>query len=154
MLTSCQGGRMGRRAVLGVFAVALAGCAVLPKHIDRPVSHAIADAHDSALARLVAPVAAQHPRDSGFLLYNTGEGAIQARVALAAVAASTIDAQYYEWAGDALGRAVLEQVLAAADRGVRVRLLIDDYAAKGHDIAFEALDAHANIEVLVFNSYV
>src|SRR4051794_6262487 len=105
-------------------ALALVGCAVLPKHIDRPVSMARADTHDTTLGRLIAPAAAAHATQSGFVLYNTGEGAIQARVALAEVAQATIDAQYFEWAGDDIGRALLMRVIAAADRGVRVRLLI------------------------------
>jgi putative cardiolipin synthase len=58
------------------------------------------------------------------------------------------------WAGDQVGRTLLAHVIAAADRGVRVRLLIDDYHDKGHDLAFAALDAHPNIEVRVFNPFV
>jgi len=134
-------------------ALALVGCAMLPKHIDRPVSMARADTRDTTLGRLIAPAAAAHAPQSGFVLYNTGEGAIQARVALAEVAQATIDAQYFEWAGDDIGRALLARVIAAADRGVRVRLLIDDYNTKGHDLAFEALAAHPNISVRVFNPF-
>ena len=55
-------------------------------------------------------------------LYNTGDKGIQARVALTAVAQSSIDAQYYMWASDAIGRALLDRVIAAADRGVRVQI--------------------------------
>src|SRR5690242_5923485 len=110
-----------------VAALTLAGCA-LPKNVVRPPSSAILDANDTTLAELIAPAVAAHsPGESGFLLYNTGEGAIQARVALADVARSSIDAQYYLWAGDTLGRVLLARLIAAADRGVRVRLLVDDY---------------------------
>jgi phosphatidylserine/phosphatidylglycerophosphate/cardiolipin synthase-like enzyme len=101
----------------------------------------------------IAPAVAAHPGESGFLLYNTGEGGIQARVALADVAQSSLDAQYYMWAGDAIGRVLLDRVMAAANRGVRVRLLVDDYSERGHDVAFTTLDAHPNIEVRVFNPY-
>src|SRR5262249_13649921 len=66
-------------------ALALAGCAALPKNTGRPLSHAIVDTRDTTLGRVIAPVAEQHPSQSGFLLYNTGQGAIQARVALAEV---------------------------------------------------------------------
>jgi putative cardiolipin synthase len=105
------------------------------------------------LGRLIVPAAKEHPAESGFLLYNTGEGGIQARVALADVAESSIDAQYFIWAGDQLGRVLLDRVIAAADRGVRVRILINDYWAGGEDIAFSTLDAHPNIEVRVFNPF-
>jgi cardiolipin synthase C len=93
---------------------------------------------------VVAGGRAEHP----------GGGAIQARTSLAMVAQSSIDAQYFQWAGDAIGRAVLDRLVAAADRGVRVRLLVDDYNTKGLDLGFAALDAHPNIEVRVFNPFV
>jgi putative cardiolipin synthase len=142
-----------RARVRLVAVLVLAGCG-LPKNVARPQSSAIAHTQGTALGALISPAAALHPGESGFLLFNTGEGAIQARVALADVAQSSIDAQYFEWAGDALGRVLMARVIAAADRGVRVRLLIDDYNNKGHDIAFEALAAHPNIEVRVFNPFV
>src|SRR6516162_8128126 len=66
------------------------------------------------------------PGESGFLLFNTGEGAIQARVAMADLAQSSIDAMYFQWGRDTVGRVLLDRMMAAADRGVRVRLLIDD----------------------------
>ncbi len=109
-------------ATLALFA----GCAVLPKHIDRPSTQAIVAAIDTPLGRLASP---PKPLESGFVLFNTGDEALQARVALAEAAHASIDAQYFEWAGDTIGRAGLAPVIAAADRGVRVRLLIDDHNA-------------------------
>jgi putative cardiolipin synthase len=141
-----------RHPRLLVVVLCASSCA-LPKNVVRPPSSAILDTDHTTLGTLIAPVVAAHPGESGFLLYNTGEGAIQARVALADVAQSTIDAQYFMWAGDAIGRVLVARILAAADRGVRVRLLIDDYNDRGHDIAFETLDAHPNIEVRVYNPF-
>jgi putative cardiolipin synthase len=149
-----RGGHEFGTFVLVAAAQVLAGCAMLPKYVVRPISSALVATQDTALGRLVVPTAVQHPSESGFLLFDTGEGAIQARVALADVAQSSIDAQYFEWAGDAVGRVLLDRVIAAADQGVRVRLLIDDYHARGRDIAFQVLDAHPNIEVRVFNPFV
>src|SRR5262249_17523457 len=148
-----HGGTMSTRGgvYLTVIALLLLGaCATLPKHVVRPFSTAIVGTQETTLGRLIVPAATEHPAESGFLLYNTGEGAIQARVALADVAQASIDVQYFEWAGDQLGRVLLDRVIAAADRGVRVRLLIDDYTTSGHDIGFAVLDAHPNIEVRVF----
>jgi putative cardiolipin synthase len=135
-----------------VVALAVSGCA-LPKNVVRPPSSALLDTDQTTLGALIAPAVAAHPGESGFVLYNTGEGAIRARVALADVAQSSIDAQYFMWAGDAIGRVLVDRILAAADRGVRVRLLIDDYSDRGHDVAFETLDAHPNIEVRVYNPF-
>src|SRR3954465_11454489 len=129
-----------------VVSFAFVGCVILPKHIDRPVSTALADTAGTPLGPLIAPAAAAHPSESGFVLYNSGEPAIQARVALAEVAQASLDAQYYHWAGGDIGRVLLARIIEAADRGVRVRLLLDDFTTKGHDVAFEALAAHPNIQ--------
>jgi cardiolipin synthase C len=128
-----------RHGLLVILAApVLLGCAWLPRQVARPTSTALVDTEQTLLGRLIAPAASSHATESGFLLFNRGEGAIAARVALADVAQSSIDAQYFEWAGDEIGRVLLDRVLAAADRGVRVRLLIDDY----------------NSEVRVFNPFV
>src|SRR5437868_13824980 len=99
---------------LDVFVVVLAftNCG-LPKNVVRPRSSWLADTRDTTLGQRIGPALHEHASDSGFLLFNTGEGAIQARVALADVAQSSIDAQYFQWAGDTIGRALLEHVIAA-----------------------------------------
>jgi putative cardiolipin synthase len=140
------------RSAVFVLAATAVGCVALPRHPERPASTAILDAATPLRGALASAMAA-HPGASGFVLFDRGEAAIQARVALAEVAQSSLDAQYFEWAGDRLGRVLIDRVLAAADRGVRVRLLIDDYTNKGKDLGFETLDAHPNIEVRVFNPF-
>jgi putative cardiolipin synthase len=134
-----------------VLVLATSACATLPRQRP-PASFALAGT-GTTLSRTVAPAIAAHPGASGLALLNSGESAIQARVALAALAQSSIDAQYYSWATDTIGRVLLDRIMAAADRGVRVRLLVDDYESTGHDTAFEVLDAHPNIEVRVFNPF-
>ena len=74
-------------------------------------------------------------------------------MALAEVAQSSIDVQYFMWGRDTVGRVLLERLIAAANRGVRIRFLIDDYWATGYDLSFETLDAFPNIEVRVFNPF-
>ena len=125
----------------------------LPKNVVRQPSSALVDTEHTTLGQLTVPAEAKHPGESGFLLFNTGEGAIQARVAMADVAQSSIDAQYFQWGRDMVGRVLLDRVMAAADRGVRVRLLIDDYWASGYDLPFIVIDAHPNIEIRVFNPF-
>ena len=134
-------------------ALAAIGCG-LPKNVARPPSSALMDTRNTTLGELITPAVAKHPGESGFLLFNTGEGAIQARVAMADAAQSSIDAQYFQWGRDTVGRVLLDRLIAAADRGVRVRLLIDDYWTSGHhDISFDVIDALPNIEVRVFNPF-
>src|SRR6516164_438097 len=130
-------------------ALAAIGCG-LPKNVVRPQSSALVDTHHTTLGELTAPATAKHPGESGFLLFNTGEGAIQARVAMADLAQSSIDAMYFQWGRDTVGSVLLDRVMAAADRGVRVRLLIDDYYTSGYNLSF----AHPNMEIRVFNPYV
>ena len=83
-------------------ALAAVGCE-LPKNVVRPPSSALMDTRHTTLGELITPAVAKHPGESGFLLFNTGEGAIQARVALADVAQSSIDAQYFIWGRGTVG---------------------------------------------------
>src|SRR6516165_10967946 len=114
-------------------ALAAIGCG-LPKNVGRPPSSALEDTRHTTLGELTTPAKTKHPGESGFLLFNTGEGAIQARVAMADVAQSSIDAMYFQWGRDTVGRVLLDRLMAVADRGVRVRLLIDDYWSSGEDL--------------------
>ena len=75
-----------------------------------------------------------------------------ARLAMAELAEKTLDGQYYIWDGDTTGLILADRLLRAADRGVRVRLLIDDhYMTEARDASIAALDAHPNIEIRFFN---
>jgi putative cardiolipin synthase len=75
-----------------------------------------------------------------------------ARLAMADLAEKTLDGQYYIWDGDTTGLILADHLLRAADRGVRVRLLIDDhYMSESRDNNIAALDAHPNIEIRFFN---
>ena len=73
------------------------------------------------------------------------------RLALADLAERSLDMQYYVWDGDATGRIIVDRVMKAADRGVRVRLLVDDPYYKASDPVKAALDAHPNVEIRLFN---
>jgi putative cardiolipin synthase len=84
-------------------------------------------------------------------LLERGTDALVARLVLAAAAERSLDMQYYIWQDDTTGRTLLESVLRAADRGVRVRLLIDDLGTAAEDGALPAIDGHPNVEVRLFN---
>ena len=129
----------------------LVGCTSLPVDIDKPGSQALRSGEGTELGRLVVPLVAQHPERSGFVLLDTGREALAARLALLDRAERAFDAQYYIWNSDRSGRYLAGRLLHAAERGVAVRLLIDDWNVAGRDNALLALDAHPNIEVRVFN---
>ncbi|MEP7303170.1 MAG: phospholipase D family protein, partial [Caldimonas sp.] len=141
------------RVMLLTVAVALGGCAALPSQVARPVSYARSDVADTRLAKIAAASTAGEAGQklSGFRLLPDGAEAFQARIALIRRAEKTLDVQYYVIASDATGREFLRELQAAAARGVRVRILVDDLYATGQDELFAGLAAHDRIEVRMFN---
>jgi putative cardiolipin synthase len=125
----------------------------LPSNADRPGSRVITDAAETALGRGAKRVSEPHPGLSGVQLLADAREAFAARVALARAAERSLDLQYYIWHGDRSGTLMLEAVHAAAERGVRVRLLLDDNGISGLDAVLAALDHHPNIEVRLFNPF-
>jgi putative cardiolipin synthase len=146
----------GRLALCGAAAVVAACVASPPGPEHRRVSTALSasDVAATSLGRFFAGPAASHPGASGFELVVSGREAFVGRYALAARAAQTIDVQYFIWEADQSGRLLLTALLDAADRGVRVRLLLDDLHLEGRDAELAALDAHPNVEVRLFNPFV
>jgi putative cardiolipin synthase len=90
-------------------------------------------------------------RTSGLLVLDSGVEALRARDALIAAARESIDAQYYIWNPDSSGRYLAARLLAAADRGVRVRVLLDDMNVVGRDAELARLAGHPNIRIRVYN---
>ncbi len=133
---------------------AITGCSTLPPQQARQTSYALLDAAQTRLGVAVGPDLASHPGLSGFIPLSTGPDALVARFALARAADRTLDVQYYDIHADAIGAALLNELIAAADRGVRVRLLLDDLHTKGKDDILAAVDSHPNLEVRLFNPFV
>ncbi len=105
------------------------------------------------LAQSVSEMIAEHPELSGIVPLRDGAEAFAARMLLAASATTSIDAEYYIWRADLTGYLFLDQLKQAADRGVRVRLLLDDHGATGLDPEIAALSAHPNAEVRLWNPF-
>jgi putative cardiolipin synthase len=141
-----------RRAILlGALLMIVAGCATLPKDVPREPSHAWDKPQETKLGRALVADIAQHPGMSGFHLLGSGMDAFVARMALAEAAERTLDLQYYIFHDDLTGKLILDNILSAADRGVRVRILVDDTTAKGRDAGIAVLSSHPRIEVRIFN---
>jgi len=128
-------------------------CATLDFDQPRQPSYALDDTADSPIAKKVLPEAVAHPGKSGFALLGDGIEALAARILLMEDATRSIDAQYYFVLDDITGNLFIRGLLAAADRGVRVRLLIDDIATQGYGPGMAALDAHPNFEIRIFNPF-
>ncbi|MFA9460643.1 phospholipase D family protein [Thiohalorhabdus methylotrophus] len=134
--------------------LALAGCATLPTDFERTPSQAVEPTGDTKLGQLFAPRVAAHGGDlSGIHSLRYGTDALAARIGLANAAQRTLDAQYYIWSGDLTGRSVLAALMRAADRGVRVRLLLDDLSEYGYDRALKTFALHPNVQVRMFNPF-
>jgi len=148
------GSRMTATALALLLAL-LAGCS-LPPLAERAPSSALdlAAARQTTLGRAISPLAKARPGAAGLLPLADARDAFAARMLLAQAAERTLDVQYYIWRNDMTGTMLLEALHAAADRGVRVRLLLDDNGISGLDETLAALDAHPNIEVRLFNPFV
>lgn len=132
--------------------LALTGCApTLNLNTARTPSYATSNQTPSPLkAQLAAHIP---PGQSGFHLLPDGHAALAARLALAQRATQSLDVQYYLFHNDTTGKLVAAALLAAAERGVRVRLLIDDIDSTDKDVGLATLNAHPNIQVRLFNPF-
>ncbi|MEO7854075.1 MAG: phospholipase D family protein [Rubrivivax sp.] len=142
---------------VGLVCLALSivsGCASNLPHVDRDAvaSQALPMANDSALGRIVA-ASTPDPKLSGFRLLPLGSFSFDTRVQLIRRAQVSLDVQYYHLANDDSGRWLVRELRDAADRGVRVRVLIDDLYTSDSDDLFLALSAHKNVQVRLFNPF-
>jgi cardiolipin synthase C len=154
--------RLVAAGLLALAALATAGCATAPPLPRPPPGQAMPPGPDGPLATVELAFAAQHgPAQSGFRLLHANQDALAWRLAVVDSARHSLDLQYYVWFGDKAGQLLLARVVAAADRGVKVRLLFDDLNTLLHDMgsvelrdaALAQVDRHPRIEVRVFNAW-
>ncbi len=139
--------------VLG--AALLVGCASLPPGSDHPrtASSALAHPEETRLGRQFGDAAAVHDGNSGFRIIPVGADGFLVRMQLINAAERTLDLQYFIFRGDDTGKLLTGAVLRAADRGVRVRVLVDDGETVAGDEQITALEAHPSIEIRIFNPF-
>ncbi|MEJ7932056.1 phospholipase D family protein [Ramlibacter sp. AN1015] len=130
-----------------------AACASLPQGVERPVSKAFAAPATTPLGKLSSTLRAraQAHSDSGFHLLDTVESALTSRLALVEGARHTLDLQYYAMHADASTELILSKVRDAARRGVRVRILLDDFNSAGEDAQILRIAFEPNVEFRLFN---
>src|SRR5271163_787306 len=144
--------RTAAQPAMALLLLLLSGCVGLPRHVQKFHSEALPDPQTTALGRLSAAEEA-NKNLSGIRLLTSGEEALADLIALADHAERTLDIQYYIIEQDDSARILLRHVRLAADRGVRVRVLVDDLNTAGEDRRFLHLSEHANVEVRVFNPF-
>ncbi len=152
-------GKLGRALLvlvilLGLPLILLRFIFALPDPEMRVETTARLASHRTALGAALMPLADEHPGTSGVLPLSSGLDAFAARVALARAAESSIDVQSYIWQDDLTGIRMLSELRAAAERGVRVRLLVDDNGTPDLDQEMVALNGLPTAEVRFFNPFV
>lgn len=118
-----------------------------------PVSLPAQANFNTTLGQRLKPLVASHLGETGLLTLADGQEALLARLAMIDAAERTIDVQYYIWHQDTTGSLMFQRLYDAAERGVKVRLLLDDNNTTGKDAILAALAAHPNIEVRLFNPF-
>ena len=141
----------GVRVIVFLAAMLLAACATTPFPRGAP-SNFLPPGDSTDLDHAVAALGLA-PDETAYGLFRSGEDEFAARMVTIAQAGRSLDAQYYLWHDDLTGQAISRELLRAADRGVRVRVLLDDVTARGHDEELATLDAHERIEIRVFNPF-
>ena len=146
--------RILRTGFIALLLISAAGCATIDYDYPRQESYFLPDTADTRLGNLIEPDVAQRPAgQSGFYPMNDGVDALSSRLLLAERAEKSIDVQYYLIKNDVVGRVFVYVLLQAADRGVRVRLLLDDMFTSGYDVGLAALHSHPNFEIRIFNPF-
>lgn len=137
------------------FFTLITGCS-LPPLAERndSLSITLSEANQTKLGQALSPITQQHPGLSGIRSLPDAHDAFAARALLIHAAEKSIDVQYYIWRADTTGMMLLQHLQNAADRGVRVRLLLDDNGIAKLDKELALLNTHPNIEVRLFNPFV
>src|SRR4029077_1279814 len=145
-------GNSGRLALVILIAAVLGGRAGLPPGADFPKIASVALAHpeETRLGGQFERTAREHGGTSGFRIITVGIDGFLTRVQMIDAAQRTLNLQYFIFRGDETGRLLTAAVLRAADRGVRVRVLVDDGDTVTGDKQIIALDGHPAIEIRVF----
>ncbi len=143
--------RCGAGVLITALLCMASGCAVAPFDYPREPSLAMSPNHDTLLRRQVELWKTDNPGPSGFFPLVSGHDALGARLRLMELAEKSIDVQYFLMKGDTAGQVFAGSLLQAADRGIRVRFLLDDIFTTVEDEELELLNAHPNIELRLYN---
>lgn len=148
--------------VLGALLL-MAGCAASQRSYERPApEYSLPPGREGVLRLLETQIQRQHGEErSGFYLLDSNDDGLKWRLAVIDASKHSLDVQYYLWYGDDSGLLLMHRVIAAANRGVKVRILIDDLDTILRDAAtpelrdhpFAVIDAHPNIEIRLFNPW-
>ena len=145
-------------SILAIMVVALVGLLLtwwsrLPSRPDLVEETALVIGETTQLDQLLSAMESERVFKSGYRLVEDGQEAYVLRTRSAQAAERSLDVQTYIWRDDLTGLSLARELLHAADRGVRVRLLVDDFDARAHNRGYSILAAHENISVRLFNPF-
>jgi putative cardiolipin synthase len=143
------------RIALALIVLATVGCSTMPRGSAAPKtpSFALDQPEATRLGRQFLAASERHQGESGYHIINSGIDGFVTRIQMIDAAERSIDMQYFIFRGDATGLLIAEALERAADRGVRVRILVDDGDTVAGDQKILALGRHPNIEVRIFNPF-
>ncbi len=143
------------KKLLLIFIISgLAACSSLPTDYEKKFSYAVTDTGQTTLGKKAAEILGEKTNQSVVYIVNEGTDAFFARMLLLAQAERSIDVQYFIWHADLIGKLLFNEMILAADRGVRVRILLDDINVNaGVEAMLYAMDQHKNIELHLFNPF-
>lgn len=145
---------MLRLTILCCLTLLSAGCGSIPWQSPAPGQSSSLKSENGFLAGVADGIRSDlGAGESAFWLLDRAEFSFETRLALADRAAESLDIQYFIWERDPTSRLYAHKVLLAANRGVRVRILLDDLTVNGQDDEFLSLAGHPNISVRVFNPW-
>lgn len=121
--------------------------------VQKTASAAFDRPEETRIGHALAAQARQHSGLSSFDLLQVGVDGYLTRIEMIEGAERSLDVQYFIFRGDETGRRITGALLRAADRGVRVRILVDDGETVSGDEKVQLLDAHPNVEVRIFNPF-
>jgi putative cardiolipin synthase len=140
-----------KTTVASTLFLALTACASIPRDFEQVPSRSWQHPEQTNLGDFFEDYAPEDPALSGVRLLAEPREAFRARFGFAALAEKSLDLQYYLWKSDLTGQLLLYRAFEAADRGVQVRILIDDIYHSGRDNNYGAIDSHPSIEIRVYN---
>ncbi|MGC1388790.1 MAG: phospholipase D family protein [Steroidobacteraceae bacterium] len=145
-----------RMLVAAAVAFSLGACSSVPQSFNAPKSSSVALAHpeETRLGAQFDGAARTRGGNSAFRIISVGVDGFLIRAQMIDAAEKTLDLQYFIFRGDETGRLLTDALMRAADRGVRVRVLVDDGDTVAGDEQISALDSHPNIEIRIFNPFV
>ncbi|MET4693124.1 phospholipase D family protein [Endozoicomonas lisbonensis] len=152
LLSSWRVPKTGLLLMAVIVLLTSVGCTNLPKNVQRTESHAFTTTETTVIGTHIREALKSHPKtETGFYPLSNGLDAMATRLALIDAAQKSVDVQYYLYHNDLVGQLFTKRLLYAADRGVRVRMLLDDLGASDKDRMLSVLNQHPNIEVRLFN---